>query len=102
MNINAISSAELFNKVSIIANKTSQIAVEYLGKAYEWLSINVPAVMNIAHNVAQKTMIAVKPHLNTLGTWALGHQELLCGSAIGIAAGLTIGYLIYTRNKASA
>jgi hypothetical protein len=85
-----------------IINRVAKTVIQYLGKAYEWLSINVPVVMNAAYELAQKTMIAARPHLELAGAWALEHQEILSASAIGAAAGFTLAYLIYARAKKSA
>lgn len=102
MNVSTITSSELANKIYVIAEKTSQIVVQYLGKAYQWLSVNIPVAMNLAYDLAQKTMIATKPHLATLGTWAIENKDLLSSSTIGAVAGFTLAYLIFARTRKAA
>lgn len=102
MNLNAISASDLANKIYVISEKTAKVAVEYLGRAYEWLSVNIPVAMKAAYDLSQKAIIAAQPHLATIGKWAVDNQDNLKSYSIGAAVGFTLAYLIYARAKKTA
>lgn len=79
--------------------KISKIAISQLGKAYEWLQVAVPVVMEKAALVASKVAIASKPYLAILGQWALVNKDFLITGGCGILVGATIASFIFYKMK---
>lgn len=95
MNLNSIQWSAYLDAAASGAKKISAIAVEYLGKTYEWLQINVPIAVNAMVDLSLRVWDVARPHLATIGTWAVENKELLTAGAVGVVIGVTIASLVY-------
>jgi hypothetical protein len=78
------------------AEAASKVAIDRLGKAYEWLQVSIPVAMTQAAVIAGKVHTAARPYLNVLGTWAIENKTMLTHGAIGVVIGATLASLLFT------